>query len=77
MAAAIMPAGLGADGRKANASPAETALESKAFSSPADAFAASSARSRNAGIRKIANAAVAINLALNLIVASPTARRDH
>jgi hypothetical protein len=73
MAAAIEAAGIGAAG-----SALDVALESTALSSPApaDGFAASSARSKDAGIRKMANAAVAIILALNLIVASRTARRD-
>jgi hypothetical protein len=77
MAAAIEASGMGAYGSEAAGSATAAKLESAAFSSPADGFAASSARSKNAGIRKMANAAVAIILALNLIVASRTTRRDH
>jgi hypothetical protein len=81
MAADIEAAGIGAAGSGAagSATAAALELESAALSLPApvDGFAASSARSKNAGIRKMANAAVAIFLALNLIVASRTARRDH
>jgi hypothetical protein len=54
-------------------------LDAAALSSPAplDGFAASSARSKNAGIRKMATAAMAIILKLDFIVASRTARRNH
>ncbi|MGD0521714.1 MAG: hypothetical protein ABSA48_10710 [Terracidiphilus sp.] len=77
MAAAIEADGMGADGSKASGLATTATLESTALSSPVDGFAASSAQRLNAGIRKMANAAVAIILALNLIVASRTARRDH
>jgi hypothetical protein len=81
VAADIEAAGSGAAGSTAAGSAAAAALEleSAALSllAPVDGFAASSARSKNTGIRNMANAAVAIILALNLIVASRTARRDH
>jgi hypothetical protein len=59
-------------------SAATALLESAALSSLALAggFAASSARSRHAGIRNTAHTAMAIIFALNLIVVSCTARRD-
>jgi hypothetical protein len=73
MAAAIEAMGSGAPG-----STLDETLESTALLSAAPgAFAASSARRLNADTRKMADAAVAINLALNLIVASRTARRAH
>jgi hypothetical protein len=67
MAAAMEAEGIGAAGQKLN-----EALEFAALSSlaPADGFAASPARSKIAGIRKMANAAVAIILTLNFIFAS-------
>jgi hypothetical protein len=76
MAADIEDAGSGAAGR---ATVAALELESAdlSFPAPLDGFAASSAPSKSADVIKMANAAVAINLALDLIVASPTARRDH
>jgi hypothetical protein len=81
MAADIEAAGIGAagNGGAGLAIAAALELESADLSFPAlvDGFAASSAPIKNAGIRKMANAAVAIKLALNLIVASPTACRDH
>jgi hypothetical protein len=73
----IEAAGIAATGSGAAGSATAATLESTAFSSAAGVFAASSARRFNADIRKTANAAVAIILALNLIVASRTARRDH
>jgi hypothetical protein len=72
MAAAIEDSGIGASG-----SAAYTALAAAAFSLPADGVAAPSAETLNADIRKTTKAAVAINLALNLIVASRTACRDQ
>jgi hypothetical protein len=59
--------GIGAAGQRLN-----EVLESAALSSlaPVDGFAASPARSKIAGIRKMANAAVAIILILNLIFVS-------
>jgi hypothetical protein len=59
--------GVGAAGQMLN-----KALESAAIPSlaPVDGFAASPARSKIAGIRKMANAAVAIILTLNFIFAS-------
>jgi hypothetical protein len=53
------------------------APESRALPSLPDGFAGPSASRLNADIRKIANAAVAIVLALNLIVASRTAYPDR
>jgi len=76
MAGDIEDAGSGAAG-SATAAALELESADLSFPAPVGGFAASSARSKNAGIRKMANAAVAINLALNLIVASRTARRDH
>src|ERR1039458_3633028 len=78
-AGSIAAAGIGADGIPSGGSAAETALEETAESpgTPAGVFAAPSAQRLNADMKKIANAAVAIILALNLIVASRTARRDH
>jgi hypothetical protein len=67
MAAAMEAEGIGAAGQMLN-----EALESAALSSlaPADGFAASLAQSKNAGIKKTANAAVAIVLTLNFIFVS-------
>jgi hypothetical protein len=64
-------------GSGAAESEAAATLESIAISSTADAFAASSAQRFKASIMKTADAAVAIILALNLIVASETALRDY
>src|ERR1039458_2197327 len=78
-AGSIAAAGIGADGIPSGGSATETALEATAESpgTPAGAFAAPSAQRLNADMKKIANAAVAIILALNLIVASRTAAPDH
>jgi hypothetical protein len=72
MAAAIDAVGIGADGSEAAGSAAAAELDSTVLSSlaPADVVADSSARSKNAGISETANAAVAIILTFNLIVAS-------
>jgi hypothetical protein len=77
MAAAIEDSGMGANGSEALGLAAITTLESTALSIPVDGFAPSSARRLNADIRKMANAAVAINFVLNLIVASRTTHRGH
>jgi hypothetical protein len=77
MAAAIDAWGIGASGSQASGSTTDAELESTAFASPADGFAAASARRLNADISNTANAAVAIILKFDLIVASRTARRDH
>jgi hypothetical protein len=83
MAAAAEAAGIDAAenaplGNDLSGSAATATFESAAFASLSlvDGFAASSARSRNAGTRNAAHAAVAIIFALNLIVVSCTARRD-
>jgi hypothetical protein len=78
MAAAIEAAGIGFAGSDTDESLKDAILESTALSSfaPVKGFAASSAKRLNEGIRKTANAAVAIILTLNLIVASATARCD-
>jgi hypothetical protein len=74
MAAAIEAIGMGASGAALDGA---LEMESTAlFSPPADGSAAPSARSRNAGATNMPNAAMTTNLALNLIVVSPTARRD-
>jgi hypothetical protein len=59
--------GIGAAGSALVAAPDSAALLSPA---PVDGFPASSARTKNPGTKKMANAVVAINLALDLIVAS-------
>ena len=71
-------AGISAAGDTPAGSAATPTLESAALSSlaPVDGFAASSAHIKSGGIRKTANAAVAIVFRLNLIVVSCTARRD-
>jgi hypothetical protein len=72
IAASIANAGIGAAGNAAAGSAATDELESAALSSlaPVGGFAASSAPNKNVGIRKTANAAVAIVFTLNLIVVS-------
>jgi hypothetical protein len=77
MAAAIDAWGIGASGSQASGSATDAELESTAFPSPADGFAAASTRRLKADISNTANAAVAIILKFDLIVASRTARRDH
>jgi len=64
-------------GTKNIGTPGSVALESRAFASLPGAFAPSSAQRLNADMKKKANAAVAIILALNLIVASRTADPDR
>jgi hypothetical protein len=78
-AVSIAAAGIGADGIPSGGSATETALEGTAESpvTPADTLAAPSAQRLNADIKKTANAAVAIILVFDLIVASRTARPDH
>jgi hypothetical protein len=78
-AVSIAAAGIGADGIPSGGSATGTALEATAGSpvTPVAGPAAPSARSMNALMRKIANAAVAIILALNLIIASRTADPDR
>jgi hypothetical protein len=70
---------MGADGISSSGSATGTGLEAADESpeTPAGAFAASSAQRLNADMEKKANAAVAIILALNLIVASRTADPDR
>ena len=64
-------------GTKNIGTPGSAALESRAFAPLPGAFAPSSAQRLNADMKKKANAAVAIILALNLIVASRTADPDR
>ena len=76
MAAAIEDSGIGASGSQ-QADQRQLRWNDGLLAALADGFAAPSAERLNADMRKTANAAVAIILALNLIVASRTARRDH
>jgi hypothetical protein len=77
MAAAIEGSGIGASGSAAAGSATDAEPESTAFSPAADEFAAATAGRLTEDMNKTANAAVAIILRLDLIVASRTARRDH
>jgi hypothetical protein len=72
MAASIENDGIGADGNTAAGSAGTDELESTDLSSlkPVEGFSAAKALSKNVGVRKTANAAVAIVFTLNLIVVS-------
>jgi hypothetical protein len=72
MAAAIEDAGIGTGGNAAAGSAATDELESATLSSlaPVEGFSAVLALSKKVGVRKTANAAVAIVFTLNLIVVS-------